>query len=169
MLIDKNNPSIILNLDSTEVIGINEDYKNILLALEHMNRHTYFFRIRYAFVSDDEYLKKLVKNNFFDGYRFLDFDTKETFNLSKDTKSLIKSPYKCYDFICNKNCRFNCQLTKVYKENINDYRIETTKSKVLLVYSQCTMFNGKKYIIQYIKNFTHSLIVSDGDSEKSYY
>lgn len=108
----------------------------------------------------DKDLKKYADNlKIFDFYRLIDINKFKVYDYHD--KELIDTDINCYDIWEKGNPCKNCSSRNACKNNGEIIKLEYLNGKIYLVNSEPITINNKKMVIEFIKDITNNLLVSD--------
>ncbi|WP_294467441.1 GGDEF domain-containing protein [uncultured Anaerofustis sp.] len=108
----------------------------------------------------DEDLKKYADNlKIFDFYRLIDINKFKVYDYHD--KELIDTETNCYDIWEKGTPCKNCSSRNACKNNSEIIKLEYLNGKIYLINSEPITINGKVMVIEFIKDITNNLLVSD--------
>lgn len=108
----------------------------------------------------DKDLKKYADNlKIFDFYRLIDISKFKVYDYHD--KKLIDTDINCYDIWEKETPCKNCSSRNACKNNSEIIKLEYLNGKIYLINSEPITINGKIMVMEFIKDITNNLLVSD--------
>lgn len=113
-----------------------------------------------------EILKKLaIFENMYELIRLVDPVNKNV--IGYNNKEIKELDFRCFDLWEKQGMCNNCVSIRAFNENKTFVKLEYTAQKVFMVTAMPYELNGRKIIIELLKNATDSMIFVNGDTDNS--